>query len=119
VNGAFNHGNSGGPLLVAHNNEVIGVVVMTFHFYPKEVKDMIDSLAEQRGELMVGTIVNPDGTRKPMSEAQVTGMVLDEFYEKTQVMIGEAISGSEVTAMLKEHSSDLPHKPVQSVAGQN
>ena len=27
VNGAFNHGNSGGPLLVSHSNEVIGVVV--------------------------------------------------------------------------------------------
>jgi S1-C subfamily serine protease len=33
VNGAFNHGNSGGPLLVAHSNEVIGVVVLTYNFY--------------------------------------------------------------------------------------
>ena len=38
VNGAFNHGNSGGPLLVSHANQVIGVVVLTFHFYPPEVK---------------------------------------------------------------------------------
>jgi|SRR5271157_811297 len=37
VNGAFNHGNSGGPLLVSRDDEVIGIVVLTFHFYPLEV----------------------------------------------------------------------------------
>jgi hypothetical protein len=43
-----------------------------------------------------------------VSEAQLTGMVLDEFYQKTQVMIGEAIAASEVAAMLKAHASELP-----------
>ena len=119
VNGAFNHGNSGGPLLVARNNEVIGVVVMTFHFYPKEVKDIIEALAKMNTGFLMGTITKSDGTRQNITEAQVTAMVLEEFYEKTQVMIGEAICGSEVTAMMREHSSDLPHTPVQSVAGQN
>lgn len=110
VNGAFNHRNSGGPLLVAHNNEVIGVVVTTFHFhfYPKEVKDIIDALAKMKMGFMMATITKPDGTQKPITEAQVTAMVLEGFCERTQVMIGEAISGSEVSALLVEHSSDLP-----------
>jgi S1-C subfamily serine protease len=60
VNGAFNHRNSGGPLLVAHNNEVIGVVEMTFHFYAKEVKDIIDALAKMQTGFMMGTITKPE-----------------------------------------------------------
>jgi len=107
VNGAFNHGNSGGPLLVSHDNQVIGVVVLTFHFYPPEVKQIIDALSSQKLGVMLGTMAGPDGSRQEVSEAQVTGMVLNEFYEKTQVMIGEAIAGSEVASMIREHSAEL------------
>jgi S1-C subfamily serine protease len=103
VNGAFNHGNSGGHLMVARSNEVIGVVVLTFHFYPPQVKMIIDTLAKQNWGMMMGT--GPDGSQ--ISEAQLTAAILDEFYQKTQVMIGEAISGSEVRAMLHEHEAEL------------
>lgn len=96
VNGAFNHGNSGGPLMVARNDEVIGVVVLTFHFYPPAVKQIIDRLSQEHSGL-TWNISNPDGTSVgSVSEAQLTAMVLEEFYQKTQVMIGEAISGSEL-----------------------
>lgn len=107
VNGAFNHGNSGGPLLVSHDNEVIGIVVLTFHFYPPEVKQIIDALSTQASGLQLGTITRPDGSTQSLSEAEVTAMVLNEFYEKTQVMIGEAVAGSELAAMIKEHNSEL------------
>ena len=107
VNGAFNHGNSGGPLLISHGNEVIGVVVLTFNFYPPEVKQIIDNLLSQRSGFVVGAITHPDGSTQQLSEAQVTAMVLNEFYQKTQVMIGEAVAGSELAAMLKDHSSEL------------
>jgi hypothetical protein len=107
VNGAFNHGNSGGPLLVSHSNEVIGVVVLTFHFYPPEVKQIIDMLSNQPSGFMLATVTRPDGTKQPLSEAEVTGMVLNEFYQKTQVMIGEAIAGSELAAVIRAHSSEL------------
>ena len=113
VNGAFNHGNSGGPLLIARNNEVIGVVVLTFHFYPPQVKQIIDSLAQQGSGLQVGTMTKPDGTKISVSEAQITAMVLDEFYQKTQVMIGEAIAGSELKAMLKEKETELRSAGIQ------
>jgi hypothetical protein len=108
VNGAFNHGNSGGPLLVAHDNEVIGVVVLTYNFYPPEVKKIIDALSVQQFGLIVGHLTAPDGSNQDLSEARVTGMVLDEFYQKTQVMIGEAVAASELAALLKEHAPDLP-----------
>src|ERR1017187_8631461 len=60
----------------------------------------------------------PDGRKDYLSEAQVTGMVLNEFYQKTQVTIGEAVAGSELGAMIREHSSELrsgPPPPVKSV----
>jgi hypothetical protein len=119
VNGAFNHGNSGGPLLVSHNNEVIGVVVLTFIFYPPEVKQMIDGLTSQKFGFQMGTLTRPDGSKENVSEAQITGMVLDEFYQKTQVMIGEAISGSELAAFISEHSLELSPSNTAPTSGTN
>jgi len=72
------------------------------------VKAIIDGLGSQKYGLMVGSRRKPDGTTEQLSEAQVTAMVLEEFYEKTQVMIGEAISASELVAVLKEHAAELP-----------
>jgi hypothetical protein len=114
VNGAFNHVNSGGPLLIAQDNQVIGVVVLTYNFYPAEVKQIIDALSKQNNGVMVGTLTRPDGSKENVSEARVTAMVLDEFYQKTQVMIGEAIAASEVAAMLKEHAAELPARTTPS-----
>jgi S1-C subfamily serine protease len=107
VNGAFNHGNSGGPLLVSHSNEVIGVVVLTYNFYPPEVQQIIDVFMNQKSGLMYGA-TQADGTKVQLTEAQLMAMVLNEFYQKTQVMIGEAIAASELVTMIKEHVSELP-----------
>jgi hypothetical protein len=108
VNGAFNHGNSGGPLLVSQHDEVIGIVVSTTSFYPPEVKAMIDGLSSQRSGVRVGSIRQPDGSQQSVSEAQVTGIVLNEFYEKTQVFIGEAIAVSELRSMIQENKAAMP-----------
>ncbi len=109
VNAAFNHGNSGGPLFLAQENSVIGVVVMTFHFYPPYIRQAIDKMSEQKAGFQ-WEATKPDGTKVTFSESQVTAMILDEFYKKTQIMIGEAICASELTAMLKEHKQDLEAK---------
>ena len=106
VNGAFNHGNSGGPLMVSQKNEVIGIVVLTFHFYPPALKNAINALAAQ-GSGFIYTVTTPGRQPEQMSEAQITAAILNEFYEKTQVMIGEAVSGTELAAMIKEHSVEL------------
>ena len=110
VNGAFNHGNSGGPLFIAGSKEVIGVVVLTFHFYPPQVKQIIDGLAKTGSGLQLATHKRPDGQTESLSEAQITAMVLDEFYQKTQVMIGEAIAASEVASLMTERAAELPSK---------
>lgn len=110
VNGAFNHGNSGGPLLIAQDNQVIGIVVLTYNFYPAGLKKLIDQLSTQKYG-MQWTLTSPDGSKKDVSEIQITAAIMDEFYQKTQVMIGEAIAGSELAAMLKEHATELPTRP--------
>ena|SRR5271165_4186349 len=109
VNAAFNHGNSGGPLLLAQENSVIGVVVMTFHFYPPAVHMLIEGMANQKSGFQY-TLNRSDGTHVELSEGQITAMILEEFYQKTQIMIGEAIAASEVAVLLKEHKQELGAK---------
>jgi hypothetical protein len=108
VNGAFNHGNSGGPLLLSPGSSVIGVVVLTFNFYPQQIKQIIDTMAANSGTGVVYTYTLPDGTKKNVVEAQLTAAVLDEFYDKTQVDIGEAIAASELRGCIKDHEAELP-----------
>jgi hypothetical protein len=107
VNGAFNHGNSGGPLLVARGSQVIGIVVLTYNFFPPELRGAIDRLLQEPNGLF-WTLTNPDGTTREVSEPQITGAILDQFYQKTQVLIGEAIGASELQAFIREHRADLP-----------
>jgi S1-C subfamily serine protease len=106
VNGAFNPGNSGGPLFLSKDNKVIGVVVAKFHLYPPQVKNAINALANMKsGFVYTGT--DEHGNTTEFSEAQVVAMVLEQFYKTTQVMIGEAISLSELRAFIASKETEL------------
>src|ERR1035437_2649552 len=112
VNAAFNHGNSGGPLLLAQENSVIGIVVLTMHFYPEYIKQMLDQMSQATGGWGYGMpITRQDGSQAKLnlSIPQMTAMILDQFYQKTQTMIVEAISASELAAMLNERKQELEH----------
>ncbi len=106
VNGAFNPGNSGGPLFRTNDNRVIGVVVAKFHLYPPIVAQAIKAMADaQSGVLYQGT--DEHGSPKSYTEGHVTAVVLEQFYKTTQVMIGEAISVSELRAFLKMKKAEV------------
>jgi hypothetical protein len=109
VNGAFNHGNSGGPLLVAQDNQVIGIVVTTYHFFPDYVETTIKALEGARSGMSTGQFWRTDasGNRQILLDQQVVGMMLQEFYDKTQVMIGEAIAASELRDFIHEKSDEI------------
>jgi len=106
VNGAFNPGNSGGPLFQSGDSKVIGVVVAKFHLYPPQVAQTIQMM-QAPGGAGVSSFGLTDEHGERYSDAQITGMVLAEFYKATQVMIGEAISVSELRAFLNKKRAEV------------
>jgi Trypsin-like peptidase domain len=109
VNGAFNPGNSGGPLFLADDTKVVGIVVWKQIFLPNWIQPVIKQFETQsRYGMSSGlTTTLPDGSQKPLMETQVIGYILNSFYDQVQVMIGEAISVDELRALLKEKAEEL------------
>jgi S1-C subfamily serine protease len=108
VNGAFNPGNSEGPVFLSQDNHVIGVVVWKQRIMSQLVPTVIDSFMHPNVS-MSSTLVQrlPDGTSRPVSQQEAIGLVLEEFYDTVQVMIGEAISVSELKALI----ATMPPEP--------
>jgi hypothetical protein len=108
VNGAFNPGNSGGPLLVAPDNKVVGVVVWKMRLLPDWVQTLITGFGHPGASVCcVAEETLPDGTKKGVSSEEASGMILQQFYNTVQVMIGEATSVSELKAFLRDKESEL------------
>jgi len=108
VNGAFNPGNSGGPLILEASNRVVGIVVTKWTLFSPDIETFILGLNNSRTMTAGGvTQTLPDGTKRSLSNEQVTALALQNFYEVSQVMIGEAISVSELRAFLREKEASL------------
>jgi S1-C subfamily serine protease len=102
VNGAFNPGNSGGPVFLSTDpNKVVGIVVWKMRMLSQAVPNVINGLKHSR-TMSAGTFTQslPDGTSRSVSNEEAVALVLEEFYTTVQVMIGEAISVSELKQML-------------------
>lgn len=99
VNGAFNPGNSGGPLLQEESNGVIGVVITKHAPISQFHLSAIEALRSQKSGFMYnGT--DATGKKIQFSEGQIVGGLLLYFRSMTQVVIGEAISAEELVAFL-------------------
>ncbi len=109
VNGAFNPGNSGGPLFVSNDNKVIGIVVWKQILFSQTVPTIIEGFKSSKGIRNYGnfSIAQPDGTYKGLSDQEAIAAVLEEFYDTVQVVIGEAISVSELREFLKSKEENL------------
>jgi len=101
VNGAFNPGNSGGPLFLAGDDSVIGVVVSKHAPIPRFLAQTIEVLAKNRSGLIFAA-TDDQGNKREFSESQLVAEVLYYFRQMTQVVIGEAIAVSELIAFLDE-----------------
>jgi S1-C subfamily serine protease len=108
VNGAFNPGNSGGPLLATADNKVVGIVVWKMRLLPDWVQTIITGFGHPTAmSCCVAEQTLPDGTKRGISSEEASGMVLQQFYDTVQVMIGEATSVTELKAFLKDKESAL------------
>lgn len=103
VNGAFNPGNSGGPLFVSGDNKVIGIVVSKHVPLTAFQQQALQVLASQRSGFVYTATDRSTGTQRKFSEAQLVADLLDRLRRLTQVMIGEAISVKELKDLLNEN----------------
>jgi S1-C subfamily serine protease len=108
INGALNPGNSGGPVFLAGADKVVGVVIWKEIAFSGQVKEAIKGFHNPRIS-MGGTFSErqPDGTNKSITDQEVIARVLEEFYTRVQVDIGEAVSVSELRKFLTEHAGEL------------
>lgn len=108
VNGAFNSGNSGGPLFKSNSDKVIGVVVnKQLPLFTPFVKSAIDAFTNNRSGIVFSGTDN-DGKQIQMVESQVVAEVVKSLRDMSQVMLGEAISVSELCAFLKDNNICVP-----------
>jgi hypothetical protein len=108
VNGAFNSGNSGGPLFLNNTNVVIGVVVnKALPLFTPFVQSAIEAFANNKSGVVFS---GADDQGKPISmvESQVVAEVVKSLRDMSQVMIGEAISIGELKSFLEENKLPQP-----------
>lgn len=115
VNGAFNPGNSGGPLFVSGTDRVIGVVVSKHAPITPYLLSAIKVLSENKSGV-VYTATKSDGRVEQVVESQVVAAVLQYFRDLTQVMIGEAVASEVVKDFLMSNHA-WPSSPTPDALG--
>ncbi len=100
VNGAFNAGNSGGPLFRAGEGTVVGVVASKHAPMSPFVSSAIEALSSNpRGSAYLAR--NAKGEQRKYVESQLVAEVLTYLHGLAQVMIGQAVCASEVRRFLR------------------
>ncbi len=104
MNGAFNPGNSGGPLFRIDSDEVIGIVVakQIFPLTPW-LSSALEVLKNNSSGLMFEAI-DERGNKRFFAESQLVADLLIHFRNQSQVMIGQAIAVSELRDFLTSKS---------------
>lgn len=100
VNGAFNPGNSGGPLILLETGRVIGVVSNKLLPFPDHIRDALELLKKPRGGVPVGTKRLPDGTEIFVFESGLLAELLDYVRQQAQFVVGRATTAADLRLFL-------------------
>lgn len=99
INGAFNPGNSGGPLIADTEDAVVGVVVSKHAPITEWHLSALEALKAQ-GSGFQYTATDAAGNTHNFSEGQLVADLIQYFRELMQVVIGEAIAADELIKFL-------------------
>jgi S1-C subfamily serine protease len=101
INGAFNPGNSGGPV-ISPEGTIVGVVVTKWIVpLPAVLASALKALDENKSGLQF-TGTTEEGKSVSYAESQLIAALLDYYRQVSQVFIGEAIAASELASFLNE-----------------
>ena len=104
INGAINKGNSGGPLFSGHDEKVIGIVVAKWQIPLTQFQTSALQALKNNSSGVQFNATNEQGQRRSFSESQLVADLLAQYWDHSQVMIGEAIPAKELIDLLKENS---------------
>jgi S1-C subfamily serine protease len=100
VNAAFNSGNSGGPVIDATDNTVVGVVVTKLAPIPQDIEAMLGALSEPSVSLTNYVVTRPDGSKFQLSQGQAIAAVLQYLRSQTQLVLGQAVMVGDINNFL-------------------
>ena len=106
VNGAFNMGNSGGPVCEPETADVLGVVINKQVPRDPFVESALAALAQQKTGPSF-TAVNARGRSKQMAQSELVAEIFSYYSSCLQVMIGEAVAASDLRRFLAAHERDI------------
>ena len=106
INGAFNQGNSGGPLFKAGTDEIIGVVVAKWAPFTPFQTSALEALKNNKYGMQYEA-QDDQGNKTTFGESQLVADLLLQHRALVQVMIGEAIPATVLEEFLKKNSIDL------------
>jgi S1-C subfamily serine protease len=104
VNAAFNGGNSGGPVIHIETGSVIGVVSSKLAPISPFAAMALTTLTKHHYRGVQYDYTMPDGTKSQLTEGQIIGRVLTELRRQVQLVIGKAVTRSDLVAFLKAHN---------------
>jgi len=101
INGAFNVGNAGGPVLSSEDGSVIGVVSSKLAPFPPGLEASLKALSSNRDNLKYQRH-RSDGTFEKLSDAQIVAEVLGYLRMQMQLAVGYAVSVKELRQFLQD-----------------